>query len=296
MSFKSELIEKQNSMNAIIMDFLPKEGTYQKSILESMNYSVSVGGKRIRPILMNETYRMFGGKDSIVNPFLAAIEMIHSYSLVHDDLPAMDNDDFRRGQLTTHKKYGEALGILAGDALLNYAFELMSKACLENQESILSSVKAMHFLSEKAGIYGMIGGQVVDIESENKEISLEQLIFIHEHKTSALLEAAMVVGAILAGANTEEIEKISKIGKKIGLAFQIQDDILDVTSSTKVLGKPVNSDEKNNKSTYIKFLGMDQSKEQVEILSKEAINELIDLNGDSEFLIKIIQYLINRKK
>ncbi|TCK98356.1 geranylgeranyl diphosphate synthase type II [Natranaerovirga hydrolytica] len=296
MSFDTKLKQKQKKMNEIIGGFLPKESSLQKDILDSMAYSITVGGKRLRPILMYETYQLFGNHEKEIYPFLAAIEMIHSYSLVHDDLPAMDNDDYRRGQLTTHKKFGEALGVLTGDALLNYAFEIMSQACLEMKDKMYECVQAMQYISHKAGIYGMIGGQVVDIQSENKSIDLKTLEFIHEHKTAALLEASMVGGAMVGGACEEDIKAIQNIAYKIGLAFQIQDDILDVTSDMKVLGKPVNSDKKNNKSTYVQLVGIEASKDIIKQLSNEAIEALKKLDDNAHFLIEIVEYLIYRKK
>lgn len=294
MGFKNLLKERQLEIDKIIKFYLPHKATYQKIILESMNYSITVGGKRLRPLLMMETYKLFGGNSNVIKPFIAAIEMIHTYSLVHDDLPAMDNDDYRRGQFTTHKKFGEAIGILTGDALLNYAYEIMSKACIDNKNDIEVSVRAMSHLSKNAGIYGMIGGQVVDVISENQSISLNQLDYIHLNKTAALIGASMTVGAILANAKEKEIDTISNIGKNIGLAFQIQDDILDITSTMDQLGKPIKSDEKNNKSTYVSILGFEQSKEKVNNLSQTAVQQLKKLKGDTIFLNNLIDYLITR--
>lgn len=294
MDFTTKLKQKQKVTQKIIDKYLPREASYQRTIIDSIEYSLKVGGKRLRPILMQEVYFLFGGQDLIIEPFMVAIEMIHSYSLVHDDLPAMDNDDYRRGNLTTHKKYGEAMAILTGDALLNYAFEIMSFACVNNQDKIIPMVKAMNFLSQKAGIYGMIGGQVVDIESENKLLELEQLNFIHKHKTAALIEASMCVGAILANATDEEVKLISSIANKIGIAFQIQDDILDVTSTLEQLGKPIGSDDKNNKSTFVTLVGLEESKKIVRDISEKAIEELNSINKNSQFLIDLSNYLINR--
>lgn len=290
-----EIGKRAEEIEKIIIEYLPKEEGYQKTIMEAMNYSILAGGKRLRPMLMLETYRLFGGTSKTIYPFMAAIEMIHTYSLVHDDLPAMDNDEYRRGRKTTHIVYGEAMGILAGDALLNYAFETAAGAFqLEPENPAVG--QAMLVLARKAGIYGMIGGQVVDVESEGTVIDKEKLDFIHLHKTSALLESAMVIGAILAGANKEEQNLVEKAAGKIGLAFQIQDDILDITSTTEELGKPVGSDEKNGKNTYVAFEGLEKSKEDVKKISESAMEDLQKLPYENPFLIELIKELIERKK
>lgn len=290
-----EIGKRAEEIEKIIKEYLPKEEGYQKTIMKAMNYSILAGGKRLRPMLMLETYRLFGGTSKTIYPFMAAIEMIHTYSLVHDDLPAMDNDEYRRGRKTTHIVYGEAMGILAGDALLNYAFETAAGAFqLEPENPAVG--QAMLVLARKAGIYGMIGGQVVDVESEGTVIDKEKLDFIHLHKTSALLESAMVIGAILAGANKEEQNLVEKAAGKIGLAFQIQDDILDITSTTEELGKPVGSDEKNGKNTYVAFEGLEKSKEDVKKISESAMEDLQKLPYENPFLIELIKELIERKK
>lgn len=290
-----EIGKRAEEIEKIIIEYLPKEEGYQKTIMEAMNYSILAGGKRLRPMLMLETYRLFGGTSKTIYPFMVAIEMIHTYSLVHDDLPAMDNDEYRRGRKTTHIVYGEAMGILAGDALLNYAFETAAGAFqLEPENPAVG--QAMLVLARKAGIYGMIGGQVVDVESEGTVIDKEKLDFIHLHKTSALLESAMVIGAILAGANKEEQNLVEKAAGKIGLAFQIQDDILDITSTTEELGKPVGSDEKNGKNTYVAFEGLEKSKEDVKKISESAMEDLQKLPYENPFLIELIKELIERKK
>ncbi len=290
-----EIGRRAEEIEKIIKEYLPKEEGYQKTIMKAMNYSILAGGKRLRPMLMLETYRLFGGTSKTIYPFMAAIEMIHTYSLVHDDLPAMDNDEYRRGRKTTHIVYGEAMGILAGDALLNYAFETAAGAFqLELENPAVG--QAMLVLARKAGIYGMIGGQVVDVESEGTVIDKEKLDFIHLHKTSALLESAMVIGAILAGANKEEQNLVEKAAGKIGLAFQIQDDILDITSTTEELGKPVGSDEKNGKNTYVAFEGLEKSKEDVKKISESAMEDLQKLPYENPFLIELIKELIERKK
>jgi geranylgeranyl diphosphate synthase type II len=298
MNIEVRIAEKTEHINKVIDAYLPTEEGMQKTIFEAMNYSLLAGGKRLRPMLMEETYQMFGGNDSLIHPFMAAMEMIHTYSLVHDDLPAMDNDEYRRGKKTTHAVYGEAMGILAGDGLLNYAFETALKAFdLEPQNPAIG--KALQILARKAGIYGMIGGQVVDVESEEMpltDMTKERLDFIYRLKTAALLESSMMIGAVLAGASEEDIAKIEKIATKVGLAFQIQDDILDITSSLEVLGKPIGSDEKNQKVTYVTFEGLEKSKGDVETLSREAVELLSQLPQKDDFLMQLILYLIHREK
>jgi len=297
MSFEQLTKEKVNQIETIISSYLPKEEGYQKTVIEAMNYSIHAGGKRIRPLLMLETYQMFGGKSSVIEPFMAAIEMIHNYSLIHDDLPAMDNDEYRRGRKTTHIVYGEAMAILAGDGLLNYAFETATKAFAIEPDN-RNVGKALSVLAKRAGIYGMIGGQTVDVESEKKgnRIQEEQLIFIHSCKTSALIQAAMEIGAILAGATEQEIEAITKCALDIGLAFQIQDDILDVTSSMEVLGKPIGSDEKNDKVTYVTLKGLSQAKKDVVTYSKEAEMILNSFDTQNEYLTELVDSMITREK
>lgn len=295
MNFKEELAEKIRYTESIITEFLPKEEGYQKIIMEAMNYSVNAGGKRLRPIMMHECYLLFGGRSKIIEPFMAAIEMIHTYSLVHDDLPAMDNDDYRRGRKTTHIVYGEDIGILAGDALLNYAFETVGKAFLLEPDN-QNLGKAFALLAEKAGIYGMIGGQTVDVTATEEYMTKDKLNFIYELKTGALIEASMMVGAIVAGADNEQIETVKSIAHDVGIAFQIQDDILDVISSTAVLGKPIHSDEKNKKTTYVTLEGIDKAKEDVRTLSQNALHKLSSFSDENEFLYKLIQFLINREK
>lgn len=267
--FMEELQKKAEHINNVLEKFLPAEEGQQRIIFEAMNYSVRAGGKRLRPMLMEGTYHMFGGSSAVIEPFMAAIEMIHTYSLVHDDLPAMDNDEYRRGKKTTHAVYGEAMGILAGDALLNLAYETASKAFgMEVADARVA--RAFAVLAKKAGVYGMVGGQVVDVESEKTDdcpITREKLDFIYRLKTGALIESSMMIGAILAGASSDEISRVEQIAAKLGLAFQIQDDVLDVTSSLEVLGKPVGSDEKNNKATYVTFEGLDKAVSDVERLS-----------------------------
>lgn len=303
--FQAELKNKVKEIEEIIDKFLPEETGYQKIVIKAMNYSMLAGGKRLRPMLMQETYKLFGGKGKEIEPFMAAIEMIHTYSLVHDDLPAMDNDEYRRGRKTTHVVYGEAFGILAGDGLLNYAFETALKAFPGEQDEpdtmnvgkMYGISKAMQVLAKKAGIYGMIGGQTADIESEEMDtIDTERLLFIHENKTAALIQSAMMIGAILAGASEREVDRIEKCAYNIGIAFQIQDDILDVIGTMEELGKPIGSDEKNNKQTYVTLNGLETSKKHVKELSEEAIGIIDSFGGDNVFLKELVHSLINRSK
>ncbi len=293
--FKSDLIKRTEEVEKIIYERLPKEEGWQKNLIEAMNYSVTAGGKRLRPMLLQETARLFGYEGEDVPPFMAAIEIIHTYSLVHDDLPAIDNDDYRRGKPTTHKKYGHATGILAGDGLLNYAYEICSEAIVKSVCPDRAA-KALLVLSKKAGIYGMIGGQTVDVEYTDKPMPPEVLQFVHELKTGALIQAAMMAGAFLAGAKEDEIEKIEKIALMTGLAFQIQDDILDVTSTTEVLGKPVFSDKKNNKTTYVTILGLEGARQKVKEYSDSAVALLNELNYKNKFLQDLLISLIHREK
>lgn len=295
MTFNSRMKERTEEIEKIIYSFLPKEEGFQKTLYEAMNYSMTSGGKRLRPMLMQETFRMFGGTGSIIEPFMAAMEMIHTHSLIHDDLPAMDNDEYRRGRKTTHVVYGEAMAILAGDGLLNYAYETAVKAfSLDPVNPCIG--KALCVLAGKTGVEGMIGGQCVDVEAEGQALSRDKLDFIYRLKTGALIEASMMIGAILAGADDEKVEKIRKVALDVGIAFQIQDDILDITSTQEVLGKPINSDEKNHKTTVATLEGLDKAKAEVEVISKRAIQTLDELEEKNEFLRDLILVLINREK
>ncbi|WP_415975053.1 polyprenyl synthetase family protein [Eubacterium ramulus] len=295
MDINKEIAEHTTQVEAIITKYLPKESGYQKTVMEAMNYSFLAGGKRLRPMLMQETYRLFGGNSDIIEPFMAAIEMIHTYSLIHDDLPAMDNDDYRRGRKTTHVVYGEAMGILAGDALLNFAFETACKGLMQDVGNPVVA-RAVQILAQKAGIYGMLGGQVVDVESEGQPLEREKLDFIYDLKTGALIEASMLIGAVLAGASEKEQQVILQVAKDVGLAFQIQDDILDVTSDMETLGKPIGSDEKNHKTTYVTIRGLAQAQKDVEKISERALEGVASLSEENVFLNELIRYLIHRKK
>lgn len=300
MNIREEIENRAADIERIIEGYLPKEEGMAKTVFEAANYSVRAGGKRLRPMLMQESFRLFGGKGRQIEPFMAAIEMIHTYSLCHDDLPAMDNDMYRRGQLSTHAKFGEAMGILAGDALLNYAFETALKAydfiTDEDYHKLSRIIRAMKVLAGKAGAYGMVGGQVVDIESENQPVDMDTIKYIHENKTAAMIESSLMIGAIMAGAGENEVKLMEAIGSDVGLAFQIQDDILDITSTEEVLGKPIGSDEKNGKTTYVTLVGLDKAREDVAAISNRAITSLDSLEVKNEFLSGLIKSLITREK
>ncbi|MDE7477475.1 MAG: polyprenyl synthetase family protein [Lachnospiraceae bacterium] len=307
MSFDREVADKVKEIETIINAYLPQcsleKDCWAKTVIDAMNYSVNVGGKRLRPMLMAETYQLFGGKDKVIEPFMAAIEMIHTYSLVHDDLPAMDNDEYRRGKKTTWVVYGETMAILAGDGLLNYAFEtaFCSFEMPGSDKNMKNIARALSILAKKAGIYGMIGGQTADIEAENlgEKVTQEHLLFIHEHKTAALIQAAMMVGAVLAGASDAQVDIIEKAAYEIGIAFQIQDDILDVTSNLETLGKPVGSDAKNQKTTYVTLKGIEEAAQEQKKMSDHAVELLKSLEDEgfqNEFLMELIRSLITRIK
>ncbi len=288
--FKTAVAETE----AIVYKYLPAEEGHQKTIFEAMNYSMQAGGKRLRPRLMHEVYKMFGGCGKEIEPFMAAIEMIHTSSLIHDDLPCMDNDELRRGKPTTWKVYGYDMAVLAGDALMIFAFETAAKA-LELGADAKAVVKAMGILAQKTGIYGMIGGQTVDVELTGKPVPREKLDFIYRLKTGALLEASMMIGAVLAGADEEQVKTVESIAADVGLAFQIQDDILDVISTAEVLGKPVLSDEKNSKTTYVTLEGLEKAKADVKAISDRACETLSALPGEKEFLSRLIEMLVHRE-
>lgn len=293
--FSEKLEAKVQHIEEILAEYLPKEEGFQKTVISASNYSVNAGGKRLRPMIMEETYKLFDGKGKQIEPFMAAIEMIHSSSLVHDDLPCMDNDTMRRGKPSTWYQFGEAMGVLAGDALMIYAFETASKA-FSMTVNTKEVGRAIRILAEKTGIYGMIGGQTLDVEKNGQNLSPEELDFIYKEKTSALIQCSMMVGAVLAGASEEDIRTCELIAEKVGIAFQIQDDILDIESTTEVLGKPVGSDARNEKSTFATIYGLYQSKEAVRQLSEEAVELLHHLSGENEFLEELLLSLITRTK
>lgn len=323
MSANDWLTSYTKEVDETIMAYLPAEEGHQKTVLSAMNYSVKAGGKRLRPLFMREIYRMFGGRGREVEPFMAAIEMIHTFSLIHDDLPCMDNDEYRRGRPTTWVAYGYDMAVLAGDGLAIYAFETAAKAfamaarsgsgipaAVPGQSEVSALLhgqketgfrqaavaRCIGLLAEKSGIYGMIGGQTADVELTGKPLSREQLDFIYRLKTGALLEAPMMIGAILAGADEEQVRTVERMAACVGKAFQIQDDILDLTSSQEVLGKPVLSDERNQKTTYVSLYGMEQARKDVAALSQEAIDILEGLPGDHEIVRQLILMLITREK
>ena len=298
--FENELQLHVAEVEQILKEMFPEQKeTYYKRVMDAMAYSYFSGGKRLRPMMMLESFRLFGGTDAeVVKPYMAALEMIHTYSLIHDDLPAMDNDDYRRGRLTNHKQFDEATAILAGDGLLNYAFQLVSFSMIseQNQELLTRKVKSFYTLAYYAGVFGMIGGQMADIEAEKKEqVSAEELCFIHQNKTAALIKAALEIGATLAGAQKEDIAKMVCIGDNVGLAFQIQDDILDCIGDETLLGKPVGSDARNNKITYVTLEGREKAKSDQEKLSREAIALFDTLSGQNDFLKALIMSLVERK-
>lgn len=295
-NFQIQMKKRVEYIEQLLQEYLPKQQGYQSLIMEAMEYSLMAGGKRLRPMLMMETYQLFDGSCKAIRPFMAAIEMIHTYSLVHDDLPAMDNDEYRRGRKTTHIVYGEDMGILAGDALLNYAFETAFQAFVMDPKDSLLIGRALSFLGEKAGIHGMIGGQVIDVKETGHAVSKEILDTIYVLKTSALIEASMMIGAIFGGASEEEVKKVEKIARYVGIAFQIQDDILDVTSTEEVLGKPIYSDEKNEKTTYVTLMGVEGAKKVVEEYSAKAIDLLHQLSGKNEYLEQLLIQLIHRDR
>lgn len=298
MNFQDELKNRTKEIEAVLKSFLPEEKGFAKTMAQAMNYSVLAGGKRLRPMLILETCRMFGGREELAYPFMAAMELIHTHSLVHDDLPALDNDDYRRGHLTTHKVYGEAMGVLSGVSLLNYAYEVMFTAFdkAKNTGEQAKVIQALKVMAHKTGIYGMLGGQSVDVENDGKPVTKEMLDYIYENKTSALIEGSMMTGAILGWASQEEVNAVEKAARNIGLAFQIQDDILDVTSTAEELGKPIHSDEKNHKTTYVTLMGIEAASQQVTELSEEAVKLLEGMNKKNEFLLTLVKELVGRRK
>ncbi|SFJ02616.1 Farnesyl diphosphate synthase [Terrisporobacter petrolearius] len=293
MEFKDVLKGKINYIETLLNEYMPKEEGYQQTVIQAMNYSLKAGGKRLRPILTLESCKIVGGKEEDAIPFAVAIEMIHTYSLIHDDLPALDNDDLRRGKPTNHKVFGEAMATLAGDALLNYAFEIMLSSSIDKKDSN-KYLKAINEVAKHAGIYGMIGGQVVDVESENKIIDKDKLDFIHLNKTAAMIIGCMRAGAIIGGASEEELEKVTKYGKNIGLSFQIVDDILDITGDEAKLGKPIGSDIENSKSTYPSLLGLEKSRQIARQLIDEGKSSIDDLSSEIDFLNQLGDYIISR--
>ena len=302
MSFKEETAARTAQCESIISEFLPREEDfpYMERVIEAMNYSLLAGGKRLRPMFILETCRMYGGRMELAAPFMAALEMIHTYSLVHDDLPCMDNDEYRRGRKTTHAVYGEGMAVLAGDGLLNLAFEtaMLSFDRAEGAEELSRCARALQILGRNAGVYGMVGGQCADVEAEDHpdRVDRDLLLFIHKHKTACLIDSGFRIGAVLAGAPEKDIRALEKIAENIGIAFQIQDDILDVTGSLEELGKQAGSDEKDGKVTYVSLYGLERSAEDVRRLSEEALALYDGLEAENGFLRSLIVSLITRKK
>ena len=302
MNFNEELRDRvRYAEEMVIKNGVMEEEGYQKTVLAAMNYSLLSGGKRLRPVMMREASVLFGEEHPCLSAFMAAIEMIHTYSLVHDDLPALDNDEYRRGKKTTHIVYGEDMAILTGDALLNMAYETAAGSlslCKGDPILLDRAVRALSVLSKKAGIFGMVGGQVYDVEAEDKDLKLteDSILFIFRLKTGALIQASLMIGSILGGAGEDDVALMEQVGEAVGIAFQIQDDILDVTGNPKVLGKPVGSDEKNHKTTYVTLKGLEAAAGDVEVYSNKAIVLLQALDKRNEFLEELIRFLINRDK
>ena len=293
-----------DEINRKIEAYLPQADEYNTELTEAVRYSVQAGGKRLRPMFMQETYRMFANgreEPEILHAFMAAIEFIHTYSLVHDDLPAMDNDEYRRGQLTTHAKFGEAPAILTGDALLNLAYEIIFDAIegSEEPDDYMGGISAARILSRKAGLYGMVGGQYIDVYADQHPdfIPDEDIIsYIYTNKTAALLEASFMIGAILGCASDLEIDVVEKMARYIGLAFQIRDDILDVTGNQELLGKPVGSDQKNHKQTYVSLYGLEAAQNAVQSYTEKAMKIFDSLRFRNVFLRELLLELVDRKK
>ena len=294
MNFKEQLGKYVDLVNEHLDKYVVEKELPEKSIYTSMRYSLLAGGKRLRPILSLAVCDMLGGRIEEVLPFACAVEMIHTYSLIHDDLPAMDNDDYRRGRLTNHKVYGESLAILAGDGLLNMAFEVLFESILKSKENQELKIRAAAVIAKAAGIEGMIAGQVIDLESENKKISADVLDRMHRHKTGALIKAPVISAAVLCGADEDSIKKLECFAQNLGLAFQIKDDILDVEGSSEKLGKKVGSDTQKEKSTYVSLYGLEKSKKMLNEITEKAVMSLKYFGEKAVFLENLAKYLVNR--
>lgn len=292
MDLKQELKERCAYIEAALEKAIPAPQEFPPVIYDAMGYSLMAGGKRLRPIMVLAACEAVGGKKEEALPFACALEMIHTYSLIHDDLPAMDNDDYRRGRLTNHKVYGEDMAILAGDGLLHHAMETMAAACEENPSA--KTAGAMRAIAHGAGIFGMLVGQAVDVYFDGKPLDEKTLDFIHLHKTAAMIRGALEAGAILGGADRETAAQFALAGEKIGVAFQIVDDILDVTSTMEELGKPIHSDEKNQKTTYVTLYGIERSREIAARLSAEAMEIWRQQGERCAFLAELTEYLTTR--
>ncbi|MBR5816301.1 MAG: polyprenyl synthetase family protein [Anaerotignum sp.] len=292
MDLKLEMKERCAYIEAALEKSVPEQQEFPPVIFEAMRYSLLAGGKRLRPMMVLAACEAVGGNKEDALPFACALEMIHTYSLIHDDLPAMDNDDYRRGRLTSHKVFGEDMAILAGDGLLHHAMETMADACMKNPTP--QTTGAMKAIAHGAGIYGMLTGQVVDVFMEGKPLDIETLDFIHLKKTAAMIRGALEAGAVCGGADAETVAQYGLAGEKIGVAFQILDDILDVTSTLEELGKPIHSDEKNQKTTYVTLFGIEKSREIAAKLSDEAIAIWEKQGASCEFLLELTKYLLTR--
>ncbi len=294
MNFKDQLEEYVVLVNEYLDKYVVEKDLPEKSIYSAMRYSLLAGGKRLRPVLSLAVCDMLGGRREDVLPFACAVEMIHTYSLIHDDLPAMDNDDYRRGRLTNHKVYGEALAILAGDGLLNLAFELLLESILKSNENRDLKIRAAAIIAKASGVEGMIAGQVIDLESENKKIPSDILERMHRCKTGALIKAPVVSSAVLCGADEDSVKKLECFAQNLGLAFQIKDDILDVEGSMEKLGKKTGSDAQNEKSTYVSLYGLENSKNMLNEITEKAVIILKDFGEKAVFLEELAKYLVNR--
>lgn len=297
MSFSEELENRVNMVNGLMEGALSANAGEAEYLNEAMRYSVMGNGKRIRPILMFETSKLFSRKPVEIPEFMIAIELIHSYSLVHDDMPCLDNDEYRRGRKTTHAQYGEPTALLVGDGLLNLAYEEVSMA-LECSKSPKLAAQAFSVLARCAGLFGMVGGQAADVrvEKEKEKLTKEKLMYIHENKTGALIVASLVIGGILGGAKQKDIEKLSTAAMDIGLAFQIRDDILDVEGNFEEFGKPIGSDAENGKETYVTLFGMEQAKADARKYSDEALNILKSFKKRNLFLEELVESMVLRTR
>ena len=293
MNFKEELTRRTQEADQILRRYLPAEEGHQILLAQAMNYSALAGGKRLRPVLMKLAFEACGGEGEFIEPLMAAIEMIHTHSLIHDDLPEMDNDRYRRGRETTWVVYGQAMAVLAGDGLLNHAYETACRSFDLTQDAAAAG-RAISILARKSGVCGMIGGQSVDVLNDGKSLDTDLLDFIYTLKTGALMEASLMTGAAAAGAGEDTVRTMEQIGRKIGLAFQIQDDILDVTGDEKTLGKSIGSDEKNGKTTYVTLYGLSEAQRQVQVLTDEAVSLLDTLDKKDPFFAALLLSLVGR--
>ncbi|MGN1022723.1 MAG: polyprenyl synthetase family protein [Lachnospiraceae bacterium] len=299
-AFRQALQERTNYCEKVVKKWLPRPQGFESDVITAANYSVLAGGKRLRPLIMEETGRMYCGRADLREPFLAAIEMIHTYSLIHDDLPAMDNDTLRRGKKTTWAMFGEGMAVIAGDGLLNYAYETALRAFdLAEGDETQRVVRALRVLARNAGFFGMVGGQCADLLAEKRpagEVKDDLLTYIHENKTAAMIRSAFQIGAILAGAPEDDVIALGSIADDVGLAFQIQDDILDVKGDAGTLGKSIGKDEAEGKATYVTLHGLDGAKTRVEELTGDALRRLDKLSETSEFLRALVEHLMTRTR